>query len=335
MTAPVRQPCQQWRLKLAATHPADLEPDERAALEAHIATCETCAAVYATYARLDAAVQHLPAPAPLEDLPPKLLALWAEEDRQRERKRAPIPLPRKERPTRPSTIDTEPTPIFPHQLPPRRSRRLVSGLTALAAVLMIALLTAALLVSRLQPNTPANGPGPQQTTAPTVGTTQPSPEPPTATPTPAGPYPVQVFFSRHPDSDEDPSKVFPVERLSPDLGVATFALTELFKGPTQDEQDRGYYSEFVGSFGDENVCSDQSKNFTLSLDHRGDQSEPGTATVRFCRLVLIPGDFSGFRMETMVKQTLLQFSNIKEVVILTYDGHCFAELRGGDPCLQG
>ncbi len=331
MTAPVPQPCRKWRLKLAAAHPADLEPAERAALEAHLATCAACAAVYATYARLDAALARVPAPTPLEDVPPKLLALWAAEDRQREA----APLSREERPMRQSALDTEPTPVFPPQPAPRRPRRLVSGLTALAAVLVIAVLVAALLVSRLQPNRPpSGGPGPQPTTAPTVETTQPTQEPPTATPTP-GHYPVQVFFSRHPESDDDPSQVFPVQRVSPDTGVATFALKELLLGPTAEEQAQGYYSEFVGNFGSENVCSDQSKDFTLSLDHRGDRSEPGTATVKFCRQVLIPGDLSGFRMETMVKQTLLQFSNIKEVVILTYNGHCFDDLRGEDLCLQG
>ena len=201
MTAPVPQPCQQWRLKLAAAHPADLEPAERAALEAHLATCAACAAVYAAYARMDAAVQHLPTPAPLEDVPSKLLALWAAEDQQAEQ--TPVPLARKERAMRSNTVDT--APIFPESpAPRRRSRRLVSGVTALAAVLVIALLTVALLASRL--NTPHTGP----TANP--GAASPTPAI-TASGTPSGPaggIPIQVYVSKLGQSDV--SAVFPLER---------------------------------------------------------------------------------------------------------------------------
>ena len=37
-------------------------------------------------------------------------------------------------------------------------------------------------------------------------------------------YPVQVYFSKHPASDENPAAVFPVRRLSPTRAVATFAI---------------------------------------------------------------------------------------------------------------
>lgn len=333
MTAPLPQPCQQWRLKLAAAHPDDLESAERAALAAHLATCPSCAAVAAAYARMDAAVQRLPAPAPLAGVPPKLLALWADEDRQSQAS-APIALAQRERPLRSATREAETTPIFPQRPPPRRPRRLVSGLTALAAVLVIVLLTAALLASRLH-NTSSGGPRPQQTTAPTVVTSQPTaPLPtPTATNTPQV-YPVLVYFSHHPESDSDPTAVIAVHRTSPNLGVATFALEQLFLGPTAAEQEQGYYSDFTGNIGPTNNCSDQSQDFTLSLNHRGTKSEAGTATVRLCRQVSIPGDFSGARMKAMITKTLTQFSNIKQVVILNDQGNCFDDLQGANACLQ-
>src|ERR1043166_3496310 len=106
MTTPLPKPCQQWRLKLAATHPADLEPAGRAALKAHLASCPSCAAVYAAYTRLDAAVQRLPGPAPLEGLPPKLLALWAAEDEQVSGGQAPASLTARETPLRGQNSDT-------------------------------------------------------------------------------------------------------------------------------------------------------------------------------------------------------------------------------------
>ena len=341
MTALLPQPCQQWRLKLAAAHPADLEPAERAALEAHRATCAGCAAVSAAYARLDAAVLRLPGPAPLESLPPKLLALWEAEDQQAEH--VPARLASRATATRPQSLDASPPPAFPARLQPRRHRRLVPGLAAMAAVLVIALLTAALLSTRFQ----GQGSGPTghtavsttgitqlPTTAPTVGGTQVPTNGPTATGTP-GAYPVEVFFSRHPDSDSNPSAVFAVKRTSPNLGVATFALNQLFLGPTAGEQSQGYYSEFMGNLGSQNYCNDQSKDFTLSLNHRGTKPETGTATVMLCRQVSIPGDLSGFRMAAMITQTLTQFPNTTQVAILTYNGNCFNDLKGGNDCLQG
>jgi hypothetical protein len=335
MTAPLPQPCQQWRLQLAAAHPADLEPAERAALEGHLATCASCAAVSASYARLDAAVQRLPAPAPLADVPPKLLALWAAEDRQAQGT-APGSLARREEPLRQSTREAASAPIFPQRFPPRRSRRMVSGLAALAAVLVIVLLAAALLASRLHSAPAIGGPRPQQSTVPTLATSQPTPTSslPTATSTPAA-YPVLVYFSRHPASDSDPTAVFPVHRVSPTLGVATYALEQLFLGPTADEQSQGYYSELMGNLGSANHCSDPSKDFTLSLNHRGPTPEAGTATVTLCVPVALPGDLSGPRVEAMITQTLLQFANIKQVVILNDQGNCFGDLRGGNACLQG
>ncbi len=129
--------------------------------------------------------------------------------------------------------------------------------------------------------------------------------------------------------------VMAVQRVSPDLGVATFALKQLFQGPTASEQAQGYYSPFTGTLGATNYCTDQTKDFTLSLDHRGTKAEQGTATVTLCRDVAIPGDMAGYRMSAVITQTLLQFSNMKQVVILNRNGDCFNDLRGGNSCLNG
>src|SRR6266852_2239290 len=45
-------PCPEWEKQLAALHPDDLTPNERAALEAHVATCLPCATTLAEYQRL-------------------------------------------------------------------------------------------------------------------------------------------------------------------------------------------------------------------------------------------------------------------------------------------
>ena len=45
MNASMPVPCPLWAEKLATTHPADLSPAERAALNAHVLACPACAAV--------------------------------------------------------------------------------------------------------------------------------------------------------------------------------------------------------------------------------------------------------------------------------------------------
>jgi hypothetical protein len=48
----------------------------------------------------------------------------------------------------------------------------------------------------------------------------------------AASYPVKVYFSRFPDSLNNANAVFPVNRISPTIAVATFATQLLIAGPT-------------------------------------------------------------------------------------------------------
>ncbi|HEY7126545.1 MAG TPA: hypothetical protein VH540_21585 [Ktedonobacterales bacterium] len=157
---------------------------------------------------------------------------------------------------------------------------------------------------------------------------------PTATSTP-GSQTFKVFFTHHPESDNDPTVVFAVERLSPvGKDQPFYALVELFKGPTADERTTGYYSPFDAQMGLISYCSGDFKDFTLAMDQRGTIPEPGTATVTFCRTVTIPGELAGGRMQAVVNATLLQFSEVKKVVLLTHEGECFNDLRGDNQCLS-
>jgi hypothetical protein len=328
MKTSIPHPCPAWAAKLAAAHTNDLSPKERAALEQHLTSCENCRAAQERYAQMDAAIGHLPAPA-LPELPAKLLTEWQAEDRAGRRSGIARPFRSRGQPILPNEPDAPPRPTG---RPPRRP---LSLLTAIAAMLLVALVTTALILSRVHLGGPQPAtPGPQHTTAPTTVTNQPTATVPAATGTPK-PIIVLVYFSRHPESDNDPTLVFPVQRVSPDLGVATFALKQLFLGPTADEQARGYYSEFVGNLGAVNYCADSSNDFVLSLNHRGTTPETGTATVTLCRQVAVPGDLSGFRMTAMITRTLTQFPNITQVVILNSQGDCFNDLKGGNACLQG
>ena len=137
-------PCPEWERWLPLTHAADLSPERRIALEAHLATCSACAAVRADYLRLDASIRAWPSGQPREGLPPALVQLWTEEGR-------PVPGRRPSRSMENGMRTQEENPI---SLPvptrksrPRRPGRLVTGVSAAAAVLVMAAVVLALVIS--------------------------------------------------------------------------------------------------------------------------------------------------------------------------------------------
>lgn len=157
---------------------------------------------------------------------------------------------------------------------------------------------------------------------------------PTATPKPSV---VQVYFARHPETENNPAAVFPVTRSTTEVSTqarATDALQEMLKGPSQSERSNGYYSPFDGQLGLQSVCSGEFHDFDLTLDHKGATPEQGTATLKFCRRVDIPGDMAGFVMSHMIANTLKQFPGIQKVVILNYMGACFNDMQGANACLS-
>lgn len=181
--------------------------------------------------------------------------------------------------------------------------------------------------------------GPSPTTSATF--TPSTSATPTATPTTpitvtgttgSGGYAVKVYFAQHPASDDDPAKVFAVKRVSPTLGVATYAVQQLLAGPTAAEQSAGYYTPWANALTGASNCG--GADFTITLDHRGSVAAPGVATLRFCRTTQIAGELAGARMSATAQATLLQFSNIHSAVILNASGHCFDDLSGQDICLN-
>src|SRR5436309_11384809 len=78
------------------------------------------------------------------------------------------------------------------------------------------------------------------TTWPSTGSTPSSAEPL------ARGYPVTVYFSKHPQSEQTATAVFAVRRISPTLAVAAFAIGQLVVGPTRTETKAGYYSALAG-----------------------------------------------------------------------------------------
>ncbi len=141
-------------------------------------------------------------------------------------------------------------------------------------------------------------------------------------------YPVQVFFSKHPDSDTAPTKVFPVNRTSPTLGVATYAIAQLLAGPIATEKGRGYFTPLEGALSGASSCG--GAEFKVTLDWNRTHAEAGVATLQFCRDVAGLGDTGAVLARNEINSTLKQFSNIHEVVITYKDGACFDDLIGCD-----
>ncbi|WIG58658.1 MAG: hypothetical protein OJF49_001404 [Ktedonobacterales bacterium] len=126
-------PCAQWAHLLAA-QPGDLSPDQRAALDDHLATCATCATIRAEYRAMDSSIRALPAPQPLPALPPALLRLWEDEDQQRSKLRE-----RATTATAAATVEP-PLPVSLHSNGPRpltRRHRVGAIFGSLVATLLI------------------------------------------------------------------------------------------------------------------------------------------------------------------------------------------------------
>lgn len=203
-----------------------------------------------------------------------------------------------------------------------RAARRFGALGALLALL--ASLSACGATSSAPPTATATATATSAATATTAATPAPT--------TTAGGYAVVVYFSKHPISESDPSKVFAVSRTSPTLGVATYAIGQLLAGPTAAEASAGYYTPWQGALSGTSNCG--GADFTITLDHRGSVAAPGVATLQFCRVTSIPGELAGARMTATAQTTLLQFSNIHKVVILNSTGACFDDLSGLNLCLN-
>ena len=151
-------------------------------------------------------------------------------------------------------------------------------------------------------------------------------------------YPVKVFFSKSPESLNNGSAVYAVNRMSPTIAVGTYAIQLLIAGPTLSERQAGYFTELNTLLSGPSNCSAPlpvgGPDFTLALNKKGTVTQTGTATIKFCRSLNSPGIGADVRVTAEINATLKQFSNITKVVILTKDGHCFGDGSGMDLCLR-
>ena len=135
----IQQPCKRWQHLLAARHPDDLTPSERAALEKHLATCDACTTTRADYDMLTQGIRALPAPS-LQPLPA-------------------FAMPQQEAKAVSEHHELDPLP-FPECLSstPRRSRFAHATSVLAAALLLVVLIGGSLLLFSHRPQTTTGGP---------------------------------------------------------------------------------------------------------------------------------------------------------------------------------
>ncbi len=138
---------------------------------------------------------------------------------------------------------------------------------------------------------------------------------------------VQVYFSKHPESDAAPVNIFPVNRTAPSTaGLATFAIEQLIAGPTAAEKASGYFTPLQGSLTGTSSCGGADVLITLNWNRT--HPEDNVATVQFCRDAPGYGDTGAVMVRNEITRTLTQFSTIQKGVIIYKDGSCFDDMIG-------
>ncbi|HEV7129957.1 MAG TPA: GerMN domain-containing protein [Ktedonobacterales bacterium] len=148
-----------------------------------------------------------------------------------------------------------------------------------------------------------------------------------ATATASTSIPVKVYFSKHPDSDNNVNVVVAADRTSPTLGVGTFAIQQLIAGPSATEAAAGLYTELTASLTGASNCGGPDFQYTID-------NGTHTGTLKFCKVTSLAGDLTGARIQAEITKTLTQFPNVTKVIILNSTGHCFNDLSGMDSCLH-
>ena len=142
----------------------------------------------------------------------------------------------------------------------------------------------------------------------------------------ADPDPVQVFFSRNPDSLSDFTAVFSVSRDVPSTALMEGAVAGLIAGPTAAEAATGLFSDFRALVSG-TVSNCKGLDFTLL-------SAGGVVTVQLCRATSSAGIGQDARAQAEIEATLMQFAGVTKVIVLGWTGHCLFDESGLDICLM-
>jgi hypothetical protein len=326
--------CARCRAELPEYAAGTLPKDARQRVERHLTTCSRCRSELEAWHVLRAAVRKTTTPPPelpfsesWDSLHAAVVISSASHTAPTSRKGYTAVNHHLSTTTIPSA---PPPPYGPDERQPfssggRPGSGRVRAFAAVVAVLAFIVVSAAIFTALARQRSPASH---------RTGTATPIPA---STRTARAGITVKVYFSRHPESDNNPAAVYALNRIAPaGANLPVFAINELLTGPINSEEAKGYYSPFSGALTKgASTCSGASQDFQLVADHRGPKPGLGAVTLRFCRPVLIAGELDDTRMTVAIQQTLLQFSQFKAVVILNSAGNCFADLRGGQHLFAG
>jgi hypothetical protein len=140
------------------------------------------------------------------------------------------------------------------------------------------------------------------------------------------PDPVQVFFSRNPDSMNDFTAVFPVPRDVPSTGLMEGAVAALIAGPNAAEAASGLFSD-VRALITGTVSNCKGLDFTLLR-------AGGMVTLQLCRTTSSAGIGQDARAQAEIEATITQFPGVTKVIVLSSTGHCLFDESGLDICLM-
>jgi Sporulation and spore germination len=143
---------------------------------------------------------------------------------------------------------------------------------------------------------------------------------------------ILVYFSKHPDSDNDFKKVFGVHRTTTSTTVGTYAIEQLIAGPLPSE-DTNLFSQTKSILNLATVAHGTASDhcsvgdtFVLSINS-------GTARLQFCVVTSSGGIGDDARAISEITSTLKQFSTISQVKICTSNSQTFGDESGlSHPC---
>ena len=128
---------------------------------------------------------------------------------------------------------------------------------------------------------------------------------------------INIYFSKDPESFDDPLTLYPVIRELNGNDPISFAVSQLIAGPTNEDKENGLFSELVLS--GESNC--QGMNFEYTVNSK-------VVTLQFCRKLELSGEMQGARIKEMIHRTLTEINNIEDVIILGQNGSDIFDLKG-------
>jgi len=136
---------------------------------------------------------------------------------------------------------------------------------------------------------------------------------------------VNIHFGDEERTPQDPVDLAVIERSTSRNDLIAYTLEEMIAGPTEEEQQDGLYSELILAADSESNCDG---------DFRIDNDET-TFVVQLCRDTENYNDNDANIVTiAQILQTMSQFPDAEDVVILDRDDNCFGDTSGDNDCLD-